>query len=48
MQYPKFLDNESTIGVVALSAGVGDGLEEYERSLFHFKEQGGKHELIGR
>ena len=38
MQYPKFLDNESTIGVVALSAGVGDGLEEYERSLFHFKE----------
>lgn len=31
MKYPKFLDKESTLGVVALSAGVGDELDEYKK-----------------
>ena len=39
MKYPKFLNNESTLGVVALSAGVGDNLEEYKRSIFHLEER---------
>ncbi len=33
MKYPKFLDKESTLGVVALSAGVGDELDEYKKSI---------------
>lgn len=38
MNYPKFLSNNSTIGVVALSAGVGDYLDEYKKSINNLEE----------
>ena len=38
MKYPQFLSKNSTIGVVALSAGVGDNLEGYDKSINHLKE----------
>ena len=33
MKYPKFLTKNAKIGVVALSAGVGDYIEDYKKSL---------------
>ncbi len=39
MKYPKFLSKNSTVGVVALSAGVGDNLEGYDKSINHLKEE---------
>ena len=38
MKYPKSLVNGSTIGITALSAGVGKKLEEYELSISKIKE----------
>ena len=40
MKYPKSLVNGSTIGITALSAGVGKKLEEYELSISKIKENG--------
>lgn len=40
MKYPKTLVNGSTIGITALSAGVGKKLEEYELSISKIKENG--------
>lgn len=41
MKYPKFLNNESTIGICAPSMGVGEKLEDFNKSLEniqkHFK-----------
>ena len=37
MKYPQFLKNDDTIGVVAMSAGVGEYLEDYEKSLATLK-----------
>lgn len=38
MRYPKFLSKNSTIGVVALSAGVGGYLNDYEKSIDTLKK----------
>lgn len=40
MKYPKMLSNGSTIGITAMSAGVGKKLEEYELSVEKLKENG--------
>lgn len=40
MLYPKMLVNGSTIGVTAMSAGVGKKLDEYELSIQKIKENG--------
>lgn len=40
MKYPKFLSNGSTIGVTAMSAGVGNKIEEYELSVENIKNNG--------
>lgn len=40
MKYPKFLNNDSKIGVVALSAGVGDYVDDYKKSLLNIKNKG--------
>lgn len=37
MLYPKFLKDNSTIGIVAMSSGVGSRIEEFERSISTFK-----------
>ena len=37
MKYPKFLKKNATIGICAPSAGAGNKLEEFERSLEHLK-----------
>lgn len=42
MKYPKFLTDGSTIGVTAMSAGVGKKLEEYELSIENIKRNGFK------
>ena len=33
MIYPNYLKKDDTIGICALSAGVGDDIEQYEKSL---------------
>jgi len=38
MRYPKFLDNNSVIGVCAPSMGVGRKIENYEKSLKNIEE----------
>ena len=40
MKYPKFLKDNDTIGVCALSAGVGHKLEDYLKSINVLKENG--------
>lgn len=40
MKYPKFLNNNGKIGVVALSAGVGDFIDEYKNSLINIEKKG--------
>lgn len=40
MKYPKFLSNGSTIGITAMSAGVGRKLEEFELSIENIKKNG--------
>lgn len=42
MQYPKFLDNNSTIGIVAMSSGVGNRIDDYEKSISTFTDIGYK------
>lgn len=42
MKYPKFLTKNSTIGVTAMSAGVGKKLEEYDLSFQNIEESGYK------
>ena len=42
MKYPKFLVNGSTIGVTALSAGVGKKIDEYKLSIRNIEENGFK------
>ena len=39
MKYPKFLTNDSIIGITAPSAGVGVENEDFERSLQQLKER---------
>ena len=39
MKYPKFLSNDSTIGITAPSSGVGMQLEDYEKSMKQLKER---------
>lgn len=40
MKYPKTLNTNSKIGVVALSAGVGYKLEEYKKSILNLEKNG--------
>ena len=40
MNYPQFLNNDSTIGVVAMSAGVGRKLDEFNLSIETIKKKG--------
>ena len=40
MRYPKMLIKNSTIGVVAMSAGVGKKIDEYELSINNIKKNG--------
>ena len=40
MRYPQFLKNNSTIGVSAVSAGIGNRIEDYEKSIETLKSQG--------
>lgn len=42
MQYPKFIDKDSTIGVVAMSSGVGNRLDDYLKSISSFTDRGYK------
>lgn len=42
MIYPKFLKDDDTIGICAPSAGVGQKLEEFEKSLDNLKVEGYK------
>ena len=42
MQYPKFLKDGSTIGVVAMSSGVGNRIDDYEKSISTFTDVGYK------
>ena len=42
MQYPKFLKDDSTIGVVAMSSGVGNRIDDYEKSISTFTDVGYK------
>lgn len=39
MRYPKNLQNNSKIGIVALSAGVGEFIEEYKKSITNIEKQ---------
>lgn len=40
MKYPKFLAQNDKIGVVALSAGVGDYIEDYKKSIVTIESKG--------
>lgn len=40
MNYPKFLVNDSKIGVVALSAGVGSYIDDYKKSISNLEKNG--------
>lgn len=40
MQYPKFLEKNDTIGITAPSAGVGDNILAFEKSLKTLKKYG--------
>ena len=40
MKYPKFLNNGSTIGITAMSAGVGKYLKEFEFSIENIEKNG--------
>ena len=40
MIYPKYLNNGSTIGVTACSAGVLKKIEKYEKSINNVKKHG--------
>ncbi len=40
MKYPKFLKDNDTIGVVAMSAGVGNSVEEFDKSINNIKSFG--------
>ncbi len=40
MKYPQFLKNNSTIGVTAMSAGVGKKIDEYMLSIENLKREG--------
>ena len=40
MKYPQMLKNNSTIGITAMSAGVGKKIDEYELSISKLKENG--------
>ncbi len=42
MIYPKFLKKDDTIGVIALSSGVGHKLESFDKSLARLKKEGYK------
>ena len=42
MYYPKFLKKNDTIGICAPSAGVGRGLDFYEKSVARLIEEGFK------
>lgn len=42
MQYPKFINNNATIGIVAMSSGVGNRIDDYEKSISTFKDIGYK------
>lgn len=42
MQYPKFIDKNSTIGIVAMSSGVGNRIDDYEKSVSTFTDLGYK------
>ena len=42
MIYPKFLEEDDTIGICAPSAGVGHKIEEFEKSLNTLKKEGYK------
>ena len=39
MKYPKFLSNDSVIGITAPSSGVGMQIEDYEKSIKQLKER---------
>lgn len=39
MIYPNYLKKDDTIGICALSAGVGDDIEEYEKSLSFYLDK---------
>ena len=40
MKYPKFLNKNDTIGVVAMSAGVGNSIEDFDKSINNIKNFG--------
>ncbi len=40
MIYPKYLENNSTIGITACSAGVARKIEKYEKSIDNVRKQG--------
>ncbi len=40
MRYPKFLKDNDTIGITAMSAGVGNSIEDFEKSLKNIKSYG--------
>lgn len=40
MQYPSFINKGSTIGIVAMSSGVGNRITDFEKSLETLKDQG--------
>ena len=42
MKYPKFLNNNSVVGITAPSCGVANHIEDYERSLNNLKQNGFK------
>ncbi len=39
MIYPKFLENNSTIGIAPMSAGVGHKIESFDKSLSRLKSE---------
>ena len=40
MKYPKFLKDNDTIGVTAMSAGLGNSIDEFEKSLRNIRSYG--------
>ena len=40
MKYPKFLKDNDTIGVTAMSAGLGNSIDEFEKSLRNIRNYG--------